>query len=383
MRSWKFASGCVAILGLVACGAAAGDAAEGEVLAQSEAELAATPMGATDCRYGDADCNVCANDVQTQFFAAFDDDALDWKTWKWHFHFNDRIVPDDDEPGDVLATGFSNHVQGFVRTNNDDIRYAVSHDADSGDNGAFFFIQRGPERNTLKAMHRSSVAHPVSVFEIGQYVGSAEGPKMRMFDVRRITSDQNYSWGVGIAGANTEIGGGGLGMAKLEDGAHLLVVSGKGGDKDPDTSPRRTKFFRVEGPLTRPTRVTPKGDVVYSQNPDWSGDYRFSDNLSVITECGTGRLYTIHVAGEESLNGKGYWRLSRVDGTADGGYTLKTLAGRWQSQDNDNCWLRGGASAHVNKAHDIELYCHERKAVKAPFENDDYMTFKWGGPKAK
>ena len=61
---------------------------------------------------------------------------------------------------------------------------------------------------------------------------------------------------------------------------------------------------------------------------------------------------------------------------------LKTLAGRWQSQDNDDCWLRGGASAHVNAKHEIELYCHERRAVKFPLENDSFMSFKWGGPKA-
>ncbi len=383
MKALKLLGGCAAVLVMVACAGASGDSVETESVGSTESALTPPPKGAIDCRYGDADCNVCADSVEKQFLAAFDDDALDWKTWKWHFKFGDRIVPKGHEPGDVLATGFKNHVQGFVRTNNDDVRYAVSHDADDGDNGAFFFIQRGPERNTLRAMHRSAVSHPMSVFEIGQYVGSAEGSNIRMFDVRRITTAQDYHWP--FYSGDQELGGGGLAMAKLADGSHLLLAASKGGSTDPDSSPRRTTFFRVEGPLTKPTKVEALGTSFYSQPAAWSGDYRFSDNLSVITECGTGRLYTVHVAGEDSLNGKGYWRLSRIDGnpnTVGTQLNLKTLAGRWQSQDNDDCWLRGGASAHVNAKHEIELYCHERKAVKLPLENDSFMSFKWGGPKA-
>jgi hypothetical protein len=89
----------------------------------------------------------------------------------------------------------------------------------------------------------------------------------------------------------------------------------------------------------------------------------YSENLSVVTECGTGRLYTIHTTGQYLLTGDGYWRLSRVESDEDGP-RLKLVSIAKQSQDSGDCHHRSSATVHVNKSGELEFLCTERNVLK-------------------
>jgi hypothetical protein len=89
----------------------------------------------------------------------------------------------------------------------------------------------------------------------------------------------------------------------------------------------------------------------------------YSENLSLVTECGTGHLYTIHTTGQYLLNGDGYWRLSRVEsGTKEP--RLQHIGMAKQSQDTGDCHHRSSATVHVNKSGELEFLCTERSVLK-------------------
>ena len=86
------------------------------------APAAAVPaiVGNTTCQAGDADCNVCAPDVEGQFRGAFGDPGLDWSEKPWRFSWDRRYPPYDIQPTDDFASGVAHHIQGFIRTNEGD-----------------------------------------------------------------------------------------------------------------------------------------------------------------------------------------------------------------------------------------------------------------------
>lgn len=65
--------------------------------------------------------------------------------------------------------------------------------------------------------------------------------------------------------------------------------------------------------------------------------------MSVVTECGSGTIYTIHTTGDWALKGDGYRRLSRLD-DAKGGPRLTHVAIARQDQDNEKCHHRSAAT---------------------------------------
>jgi hypothetical protein len=317
---------------------------------------------------------MCAYDVEATFRGAFESGGMNWDTFKWHFRYGTRYKPFGKKPKEGgIASSLKNHIQGFVRTNNDTMKYAASHNNNDGKKGGYYFTKK-TNRNDLRVMQLANVAHPFSVAELGQYVVSGESENVRFFDLRKIESGQDMNtW---VPGINM---GGGMAMGRLADGAHILVSSFPGGRQ---SGTRYTDFYRWEGPLTAPTDVTLMARVPYSQSSSWSGNYKYSDNLSQITECGSGRLYTIHTSGDEDIfNSKGYWRLSRIDWDASGAPTLKTIAGRSQKQSLNSCHLRSSGTVHVNAKNKLEFICHERNVVETFWEKSDYFSFKIGMPR--
>jgi hypothetical protein len=350
-----------------------------QAVARTTPIVTASRRGDITCKYGDADCNMCAKEVEKQYYGAFDGAGMDWRTLKWHFSYGATYPPANDKPtaGGIASNVIYNHIQGFVRTNNDTIPYAATHNNNQGARGGFFFTKTGRTRNYLYSMHLSNSYHPYSVAEIGQFVVSAEGSDLRFFDLRSIASPQNVR--KSVPGLKV---GGGLALARLADGAHLLVASSPGAH---ESGQRYTDFYRMDGPLTGPTTVTLLSRVAYSQPLSWSETFQYSENLSLITECDTGRLYTIHTSGEEDVTDltdpQGYWRLSRVDWDANGKPMLTTLAARKQDSNFENCHHRSTATVHVASNNKLGFYCHERNVVKAWWDTSDYFSFLYGTPK--
>ncbi len=343
--------------------------------------------GNLKCKYGDADCNRCANDVPAQF-KAFDEFAF--KGGSWSFDGDRKYPPDNRKPEDAFdhyGTGGLigipvNHIQGLVRTNSSKYPYAGSHSHKS--KGSIFFITNKDGDNKLYSIYNSTSHHPGGVHVLGDGLFVPEGKTLHWFSidaVNRAGFNQTNSFIIptndkdpkGLAG-----GGGGIGLAKLADGTYLLVVTAPGdgfretvglgsiGAKDENLRPRYTRFYRITG-----------RDAGHPDNPvEFLGQYEhghlskapetpmaYSENLSLITECGTGNLYTIHTTGQYRLNADGYWRLSKIESGPDGP-RLKHISIKKQSQDSGDCHHRSSATMHVNKSGELEFLCSERSVLK-------------------
>lgn len=340
--------------------------------------------GDTNCKYGDIDCNRCATDVPTQFRLAFETGHRPWIGWKngsWKFSGSVQYPPDNMKPEDAFnpfEVGItSKHIQGLVRTNSSRYPYAGSHS--HKDKGSIFFVgvdEDGDKR--LSSLHKASNDHPSGVHVLGDDLFVAESGFLRWFSISAARDNQNNKYEIpksldprhrGLEGA-----GGGLGLAKLQDGTYLLVVSAPGdgfrlgttidGLKE-NQEPKYTRFYRLlNRHPSRPDDIQFIGEYKHGHLSKYpKTPMAYSENLSLVTECGTGHLYTIHTTGQYLLNGDGYWRLSRVEGDPKNPH-LQHIGMAKQSQDTGDCHHRSSATVHVNKSGDLEFLCTERTVLK-------------------
>jgi hypothetical protein len=333
--------------------------------------------GDTTCKYGDPDCNRCAaQSVTRQFERAF---AGGWSSGSWTFRGNDRYPPDGMKPEAAFnpyeAALVQNHIQGLVQTSSSRFPYAGSHSHKS--TGSIFIVERKGNDLVLHSLYRSSHHHPSGVAVLGDGLFVAEGGMLRRFSISAAGTQQSRRFEIpttdprkkGLEGA-----GGGLGLAKLYDGTTLLVVSAPGGGfrpgtlkaaRDDNQRPRYTRFYRLV-----PDAFGGKPEVVFLGEWPHEGEAArpsspraYSENLSVITECNTGTIYTIHTTGDYKLRGNGYWRLSRVE-LGPRGPRLVHVATRSQAQHNERCHHRSSATARVGPTGRLELLCSERAVIK-------------------
>lgn len=345
-----------------------------------------TLRGSTTCNYGDPDCNRCATDVPNQFKLAFETGhrpMIGWDAHSWSFRGDDKYPPDGLKPeyafrpyGEGKDVGVVvKHIQGFVRTNSSAFPYAGSHSHKN--TGSIFFVGRAGNKIGLHSLYRANSDHPSGVAVLGDGLFVAEGDFLRRFSVSAAGKNQ--------AGPRFEMkkegdkrglasGGGGLGLAKLHDGTTLLIVSAPGNGFRPTTTkkerednarPRYTRLYRfVPNAFAKNASSSLLGEWPHpgvSSRPAGPGPY--SENLSVVTECGSGNIYTIHTTGKWGLKGDGYWRLSRVGGSPADPELVHVATAR-QSQENEACHIRSSATVHVNKQGELEFLCSERAVIK-------------------
>ena len=342
--------------------------------------------GDATCTYGDADCNRCATDVPMQFKLAFETGHRPWIGWdsrSWTFRGDAKYAPDGLRPEHVFRPYGEGkdvgvvvkHIQTFVRTNSSRIPYAGSHSHKS--TGSIFFVERDGNVNRLQSVYRSNHDHPSGAAVLGDGLFVAEGDFLRRLSVSAAGTNQpGPRFNIPKNGEERGLqgGGGGLGLAKLQDGSTLLIVSAPGGGFRPDLRKvarddnARKRYTRLYQLLpnafadnAKPVLVGEWAHEGVSARPD--GPRAYSENLSLITECGTGSLYTIHTTGEYDLKGNGYWRLSRVEGPPDKPRLVHIQTAR-QSQNNESCHHRSSATVHVNQKGELEFLCSERAVIK-------------------
>jgi hypothetical protein len=247
-----------------------------------------------------ADANPCALRVETRLASLFSA-GVRREDGAWEFAWRKPLPPAGLTPQQVLGTRgvFSwTHVQGFTPTYAAALPYAISHNDD--DHGAVLLVRRSERALTLSAIHGLRTPHPSGVHVIGRYVAVADDNDLVLIDLSAPAATTALRHALPKPGLRRA--GAGIGLAKLKDGSHLLVAS-RPGNYAP--GPRVTRFFKLHGGLVTPTRTEFLGESVYSEPAAWTGDHRYSENLSVITECGTGALYTVHTTGADRLLGDG------------------------------------------------------------------------------
>lgn len=103
------------------------------------------------------------------------------------------------------------------------------------------------------------------------------------------------------------------------------------------------------------------GQSEQTKPPQWPQGFRFAENMSLVTECGSGDIYAVHTTGDQNgltaISGNGYWRLSKL---AQRGQqlTLQPVNAFINTQNIASCSMRATATVHVNPANRLEFYCH-------------------------
>jgi len=357
--------------------------------------------GALGCSGTDDDCNRCTPNVVAQF-NKFRTHQATWRAKPWRFQWGRQYPPYAidgyqafDEDSDLAnGAGLSwSHPQGFVRANRPGAMYVGSHSRhDSRKPGTIFIVRQDSKgRKYLNALHRTRHKHPSGVHMLGKFVlfGDRQSGKsqLRMIDLDRRLSrhDITHILPKVTEGPGGPLFGGGIGAAKLSDGTYLLVSTVLGGRS---AGPRYDQFFRMAGELARPDKLTISfvGASRY-ENPSWAKkDYRYSENVSLVTECGSGDIYAVHTSGDgtgaDGLVGGGYWRLSKLL-WEDDRYKFRPLAVFEMSQNTDNCHMRSSATVSVAPNGKLEFLCHQYRKDPDPsavnwFEANTTGNDAWG-----
>ena len=373
--------------------------------------------GDLSCRRGVSDCNPCTANVRGQF-AKMRRGQSDWKGKPWRFSWGTGYRPESirpyeafDEDTDLAnAVGLSTaHPQAFVRTNGGPAWYAGTHSQkEPGRPGTVFIIEQGPRgRKRLVALHRTKTQHPNGLHVLGQYLLFAERPasrnpdELRLIDLRRRTTRQDITHLIPQATGESHEAkqfGGGLGTAKLSDGSYLLISTVPGDrstHKDGSRIHRFHQFYNMKGDLSDPSDLTMRflGEQRFAPTAAVPQKYEFSENLSVVTECGTGDIYAMHSSGDggglDGLEGRGYWRLSKLV-RRDGAPQLDPVDVFEVSQSAQHCHMRSAASVGVAPNGKLEFLCHQYRkdpdpSALNPFSGNisgkDHWNFRAGVPK--
>jgi hypothetical protein len=314
--------------------------------------------GDTNCRPGQADCNVCAVNVQQQFQKAANG-QISWRSKPWRFSWPDRYPPDNLSPMDIFngdpghALGIPDtHVQGFVRTNSARFPYAGSH-SHKRKGGIFVIKQDRDGKKYLSSLHQTPGRHPSGVHIVGKYLMYGLGNRLYFKDIN--SPNQRYDISLPLPKPSF---GGGLGVFKLADGRHLIVTSGPGGQ---DNRPRFNRFYVLKSINGRPSSIRFINESATKKPAQWPRALSFSENLSLITECDTGDVYAVHTTGDEkgiaAITGNGYWRLSKLV-NSNKTLGLTAVNAFTNRQNMKSCNVRAAATVHVNNRHNLEFYCH-------------------------
>lgn len=315
----------------------------------------------TTCDKSDPSCNVCATDVQRQFHDAVDG-KLSWKTNSWTFDWEQSYEPDNATPKSIFGSpvegflGFYasvNHVQGFVRTNSDLYPYSGSHSHTT--QGGIFVVKNTDNGLELASLHKSEGNHPSGVHVLGNYLVYGDGSQLVFKDLNSSNHEEDINLNISAAKF-----GGGLGFAKLVNGSYLAITTGPGGESNLD---KRDQFYDLEFQNDEPSSLTYLNDSKVTLPSDWPRQDRYilSENLSVITECGTGDIYTVNVSGstnEGLFGGYGFWRLSKLE-SQDDEFKLSAVNYYQNDQNISTCTPRASGTVSVDANNKLEFYCHE------------------------
>ncbi len=310
----------------------------------------------SNCKSGDVDCNVCAVNVRQQFQRAAGN--INWKSQPWYFNWNHSYLPNGVRPLDtfdgapVYALGIPDkHIQGFVRTYSSTFPYAGSHSHKR--NGSIFILAATKNGLQLSSLIQTKSPHPSAVHVLGDYLTYGDGHDLVFLNINNPI--QRTMRKIQLPRAAF---GGGIGLVKLSSDNFLVISTAPGGQK----SGKRYHYFHhliMANGNPESIRFINRADSTIPGN--WPNAFQFSENLSVISECGSGDIYTIHTTGDEKgvsmIRGNGYWRLSQLE-SVNGKLQLNPISGFSSRQNMKSCNLRSSATVFVDNNNTLKFYCH-------------------------
>ncbi|UCC77453.1 MAG: hypothetical protein JSW37_03585 [Anaerolineales bacterium] len=381
-------------------------------------------LGNTNCAWGSRDCNRCANNVVAAF------NSLSTSGDILGFHLAGQ--PDPQYP---LLSLFHNHWQGVQRLMAGNGQYmVVSLDAApryAWDKWSVLETVAMASRNQTGGRYRSNrlrvqtdiegtapiasdravnttwivdwADHPGSIQAMGDFVFVGASHWIHLYDfgnpeapvhIGPPASEQWYWDGVGAILERPEKSGSSSAVAQLWDGRYLLVVANSDA-KDLD-------FYVSEHPYSLQQQGTypnfvHRQEVLRSQvsrGPDWSTfkyDWDTFQNISLVTECGTGKLYLIATANLDMTadcspmvlglpckpDGQDWASLYEVQ-LRSGHIVVEKVAEHWfvcGYRGETYCNFDAAAGAYVDPQGQLILYATEH-ASDGPLNTVKFMEFR-------
>jgi hypothetical protein len=323
--------------------------------------------GDDSCDPSDRACNRCVPFVSTQLKPdppatnVWLDD-LEWDRDRFTFRWDRLYSPSGLDPSNMYPGDWEVHAQGFVHANPDSAHdfFAMSHSGPDDTKGSISLIDGTPGDWSLAYAYQTQAHHPSGMFAIGYYLGFVDGSNNLSF-----IDLSHPNWGIGIHYGMPTVdpddrglatGGGGVAMARLRGGGHLLTVAQNGDDAEVD-------FFFIDGNIEAPRRKEYLGRTNFFR----------SQNISLFTECGSGHIYAVFIDGSDSLSGGGYFVLGRLGW--DEGPDLSLVGAHDINQEAGWCWPRGGASVSVMPSGIVELVSVERDVIEFWTDESDDFSF--------
>jgi hypothetical protein len=369
----------LALAAALACAPCPGLGWDPELPEPPDIEGAEPMLGAPSCTTADADCNVCAPGVEAQFSSGEWQGALQ----HWQFHPDAAF---DVRPRDAYYAHHRGHVQGFVQLNLPDESYAMVHSIGRHNTATLSFIGKAGDGLALQALYRMDApgGHTSGAFALGNYVGVIEQPlTLALFDgkaalrrtppfVRHLElSNPKACFADSPKNHGLTDWSGGVAMAKLANGRYLLLANTGG------ASSGTSHFFELEGLGTQGTKVPVAtrelGQSGYATAPLLCQQHYRSENAALITECGTGHIYAVHIGSNDDMKTLDlepgtyhtFWRLSQLV-TVAGVPELVPVGAYVRRAHLAYCHGRSAGSVHVDpRTRRITLLCHERDQVDA------------------
>jgi hypothetical protein len=162
----------------------------------------------------------------------------------------------------------------------------------------------------------------------------------------------------------------GVALTKLNDSRYLLFVLGKDTDKN---------GWLYVSDSTTPSSSTLWShlDYVSAADSSFSGTFREYQNVSFITECGTGDIYLVATNNKDFTgpldSGQDYADLFLVTWNATESAVKLTLMSARDMHEGSGgyCTFRAAANIHVDKNGKLILYCHTHHSNTDIFGNPD------------
>jgi len=322
-------------------------------------------FGDDTCAVSDRTCNRCINNVASQFGNITDDPSqkgVKWTEWIYPPEGLDPYIG-----GSIDCGPFACHYQGFARVQRGGSVEFLGFSFGPSEPGLVGIAHEPTPGNwEVQHLYAGADGHPSGMFALGAYFGFANGDnRLQLLDVEdanwRLADQPSYEMPkddpneLGI-----DTAGGGIAMARLRGGGYLLTVE-QAGDR------QRVDFFFIDGDLEAPARKQYLGGTPAPS----------SNNMSLITECGTGHLYLIQIEGTDLFLefGSSRWVLAKIDwGFEDGPHRVHVDEKDDWTNSAGYCWPRGGASATALEDGRLEFLSVQRD-IGSGFVPGDLTSF--------
>ena len=228
---------------------------------------------------------------------------------------NDFYLPAGKQPNDSLVdASLWTHVQGFVRTNSAQRPFTGTHSWKlDASKGSLFVVKDNRGNLSLDTLHDTWHNHPMGAAILGgrMWFGDKPDPD-EPYVLRSLVVDSWFGTeqaflplpSVFQGGGPTM--GGGVALAKLASGGYLVVATGPGGNDNPP----HTDFFFISATEGASGQRAALGTVAANGQYDMEifglpvvelgrgqrvqssseSQFQWSENISIITECGSGDI---------------------------------------------------------------------------------------------